>query len=331
MLKSGIPIEEAIVTLREQTGNRQMKKILVRLESDVANGQPLSESLTHYKDTFDPFYINLIQIGEKSGNLENNLAYLAEGLKKDYEFRQKVTGASIYPSIIFVTALVVGGGVAYFVLPKLVDIIAPLDIELPLSTKILLWMATTMRDSGTLILAGAIGVMILLWLLYLIKAVRFLWQKLMTKLPLYGEFYVNVQMTYFCRNLGIMLRSGLPIFEALSSLRDATNNLVFRSYIGRLTKSVEQGVSLSDAMMKHNMKEVPMMAVKMVTVGDKSGKLPESLLYLSNYFEEEVDNTAKTFSNIVEPAMLLIVGAMVAFVAFSIISPIYRFTGSIGK
>ncbi len=331
MLKSGIPIGEALATLKEQTSNRQMKKVLVRLENGVTNGAPLSESLASFKDTFDTFYINLVEIGEKSGNLEKNLAYLAESLKKDYEFRQKVTGASIYPAVIFVTALVVGGGVAYFVLPKLIEIIAPLDIELPLSTKILLWLAATMRDFGNQILLGVVGFLTLLWLLYLVKPIRSVWQKAVMKVPLLGEFYVDVQMTYFCRNLGMMLKSGLPIFEALSSLARSTPNLVFQKYIADLAAAVQGGVSLSEAMVNQNMKEVPKMATKMVMVGDKSGKLEESLLYLADYFEEEVETTAKTFSNIIEPAMLLLVGGMVAFVAFSIISPIYRFTGSVGR
>lgn len=331
MLKSGIAISDALATLREQTGNGQMKRILSRVEKEVANGQALSVALKRYKRVFDAFYVNLVEIGEKSGNLENNLAYLAEGLKRDYEFRQKVTGASIYPMTIFVASLIVGGGISYFVLPKLIDIFEPLDVELPLTTKILLWIATLMRDHGLVILASVVLVIFGLWLLYLIKPIRFLWQKLVLYLPIFGNFSVNVQMTYLCRNLGIMLKSGLPIFEALSSLRDATGNLVFRSYVGSLAKSVEQGVSLSDAMIKRNMKRVPLMATKMVSVADKSGKLDETLLYLAGYFEEEVEHAAKVFSNVMEPAMLLIVGFIVAFIAFAIISPIYNFTGSVGK
>lgn len=331
MLKSGIPILEALATLREQTGNYLMKRMLSRIEKEVTNGQSLSAALGKYRKVFDAFYVNLIEIGEKSGNLENNLAYLAEGLKKDYEFRQKVTGASIYPATVFVTSLIVGGGVSYFVLPNLIEIFRPFDVELPLSTRTLLWFATVMRDHGLLIFASFVAVIVGLWLLYLIKPVRFVWQKSVLYLPLFGNFSVNIQMTYFCRNLGIMLRSGLPIFEALSSLRDATGNLVFRSYVASLAKSVEQGVSLSDAMIKRDMKKAPRMAIKMVAVADKSGKLDETLLYLANYFEEEVEHTAKVFANVMEPAMLLVVGFIVAFVAFAIVSPIYRFTGSIGK
>ncbi len=331
MIKSGIPLSEAITSIADQTSNLKFKQILESVVKDIQNGQSLEKSLSKYPKLFDSFYLNLINVGEESGTLESNLLYLAEQLKKEYSFRQKVVAASLYPMIILSTAVIVGGGISFFVLPKLVDLFKSLDTELPLATKILLGISTTLRDYGIFIFAGIFALGFIFRLLLLNPSIRVKWEKFLLSLPVIGLFIQNVQMTSFCRNMGIMLKSGLPIVTSLEAEKNATTNLVFKDYIDKLLKSTETGTSLADSLDKKSFKYIPKIATKMIGVGEKTGKLDESFLYLADFFEDEVDNSAKNFSNVLEPVLLLVIGLLVAFVSLAIISPIYQFTSSVKR
>jgi len=156
MTKSGIPLAESVDSLEEQAKNPTFKKILAKVSADIQNGQSLYKSMARHPRVFDTTYLSLVQIGEESGQLEKNLEYLAANLKKSYEFRKKVVSASLYPMIVLVMAVVVGFGISYFVLPKLIDLFESLDVELPLTTKILLFIANTMKDYGIFIMAGVL-------------------------------------------------------------------------------------------------------------------------------------------------------------------------------
>ncbi|MDQ3099377.1 MAG: type II secretion system F family protein [bacterium] len=331
MIKSGIPIVEAIEIIGEQSSSSALKKVLHSVAQDINNGQPLYKALERNKKTFEPLYINLIKIGEESGNLEANLEHLAIQLKKNYEFNKKVQGALLYPAIIFLTALIVGSGISIFVLPKMIDIFKSLDIDLPLSTRILLWFANLMKYHGFLIVGIIFAVLILARLLITREPFKSWWDRLILNIPVFGKFRQNIELATFCRNFGIMMRSGLPIGMALQAEYDATQNTVYKKYIENMQKGVQRGLSLEQSLSKTEHKTFPLIALKMIGIGERTGKLDDTLIYLGDFFADEADNTAKNFSVILEPIILISVGLLVAFLAFSIISPIYQVTGSIKR
>lgn len=331
MLKSGIPISEAITSLMSQSSNPAFKKTLKLISQGVLNGQSLEKSLAKSPKVFDSFYIYMVKVGEESGNLEKNLEYLVTHLKKDAEFKKKVFNASLYPSIVIATAVIVGGGISLFVLPKLIDLFKSLDVKLPLSTKILLFFAQTMKDYGIFIFGFLIFLVLLIRFLITIASIKFIWQKIWLSAPVIGPFLQNVQMSQLCRNLGIMVKSGLPISQALEIQTQTTSNLIFKNYLNRIQKGVEKGESIGEVLRSKRYKYFPTIAMSMIEVGEKTGKLDESLEYLGDFFEEEVDDAAKNLTTTLEPILLLVVGLIVAFMAMAIISPIYQFTGSINR
>lgn len=331
MLKSGIPLDEAISTAKEQSKNKYFKKILAAIEESVKNGQSLHKSLSKFPEAFGPLYTSLVKVGEDSGNLEANLGYLATQIKKSYEFRKKVQGAMLYPGIILATTIIAGGGLAIFVLPQLVDLFKSLGTDLPLSTKILLWTANLMKNYGILILIGAIVIFLLCGTLLQTSYVKPKWHKFLLALPGIGVLLQNIQLTNLNRNLGLMLKSGVTLVPALKTEYEATENLVYKTYLKRLINAAETGRALSEEMRMHRFTFLPAIMTKMVGIGEKTGKLDETLLYLGDFFEEEVDETTKNLSTIIEPVLLLVIGLIVGFVALAIISPIYQLTGSIKK
>ena len=331
MLKSGIPVDEAISTAKDQSKNKYFQKILASIEESVRNGQSLSKSLAKFPDAFGPLYTSLVKVGEESGNLEENLGYLSTQIKKTYEFRKKVQGAMLYPGIILATTLIAGGGLAVFVLPQLVDLFKSLNSNLPLSTRILLYIAQLMKDYGILIFAGVIGLVILVPIVLQTSFVKPKWHRLLLALPGLGPLIQNIQLTNLTRNLGLMLKSGITLVPALKTEYEATENMVYKDYLKRLITAAETGKALSEEMRMHRFTFLPVILTKMVGIGEKTGKLDETLLYLGDFFEEEVDETTKNLSTIIEPVLLLVIGLGVGFIALAIISPIYELTGSIKK
>ena len=331
MIKSGIPLSEAIKSLADQTKNPNFKQVLTEVLAEVENGQSLEKALSKHPNVFNSLYLSLVRTGEKSGKLEENLDYLSGQLRKSYDFRKKVQAATLYPKIVLAATVIMGGAISLFVLPKLIELFESLDVELPITTKILLFVASLMKDWGYLIIGGLLLLyFVFLWLIRT-RTIKPSWHKFLVNMPLFGRLVQNIELTSICRNLGIMLKSGLTLPVALETQREATDNLVFKEMIVDLSASVEKGKKLSEELNSKKYQMIPAIVTKMIAVGESTGKLDETLLYLGDFFEEEVDDTTKNLSNTLEPILLLVIGVVVAFVAMAIISPIYSLTGSIRK
>jgi type IV pilus assembly protein PilC len=331
MLKSGIPLSEAIQTIYDQATSTSFKKILDSIRRDIENGHSLYQALSNHPQQFSALYRNLINIGEQSGKLEETLQYLSVVLRKDFELKKKISSALMYPIIVVVAAIGVGFFISFYVLPKLIVLFESLDVALPLSTRLLLGFAYFMKNYGVLTLIISILALAFLYLLTRIRNVKLQMQRILLKLPFIGAFLRASELTVICRNLGIMLQSGLPIVLSLQTLVDATQNLVYQGYVKKWLQTVTDGKSISVEMTKKEFSNLPKIVAKMVGVGEKSGKLDESFLYLSDFFEDEVDSTTKNLTTALEPILLVGIGILVAFVAFAVISPIYQLTGSIHK
>jgi type IV pilus assembly protein PilC len=330
MLKSGIPLPDTVEIIAQQSTNPYFKSVLLGVQQGLNNGQSLKNSLAKYPHIFDSLYLSIIAIGEESGTLESNLAFLATQLQRNYDFRRKIQGAMLYPSIVLATMILAGTGISLFVLPKLVDLLTSLEVDLPLSTRILLGFATLMKNHGLLVVGIAFGSVSLIYLLIRSKFIWPRWQRFMLSWPIFGQIWQQMEMAQFCRNLGIMLKSGLPISSALLSCVAAEKNEVYKSYIHSLHLAVERGQSISKELSSGHYPLIPLVVTKMIGVGETSGRLDEVLLYLADFFEEEVDTAAKNIEVVLEPILLFVIAIGVAFLAISIITPIYKFSGSIG-
>lgn len=331
MLKSGITISEAIDTLALQTKSNKFNKVLTEISKDIKNGQSLAKSLQKHSKIFDTLYVSLIEVGEQSGTLEGSLNFLSNQLAKEYSLHKKIQGALLYPAIVMVAITIVGMGMSLFVLPKLTDLFTSLGVNLPITTRALLYFANLMKNHGILITLGFIIVLTLLRLFINLPFVRPKWDRIILSLPIFGTLLQNQQLSSICRNLGVMLKSGLTITKSLAIQHAATSNHVFKDYIKGLQKSVDKGRDMGTELDEGNYSKFSPIAAKMIAVGEKTGKLDEVFLYLGDFFEEEVDNIAKNLSVVLEPIILLGVGLIVGFVALAIISPIYQLTGSIKK
>lgn len=329
MIKSGITISEAIEAIASQTKSANFRHSLEDIGRDIRNGQTLAKSLSKHPKIFSQFFVSLVEIGEESGTLDTSLEYLVKQLTEENSLRKKIQGAMLYPTIVITAITLVGMGMSLFVLPKLVDLFSTLDVKLPITTQILLFFANLMKNHGVIIVVGFIISIVLIRIFISLPFVRPLWDRVILSFPIFGVLIQNREQSLMCRNLGIMLKSGLPITKALNIGYLACGNYVFKDYIKRIQKSVDKGKEIASELSLGHYSKLSPLAIKMIGVGEKTGQLDESLLYLSDFFDEEVDNTAKNLSVVLEPIILLVIGLMVGFVAMAIISPIYELTGSI--
>ncbi|MDR3582071.1 MAG: type II secretion system F family protein, partial [Candidatus Pacebacteria bacterium] len=302
MSKSGISLAESVKVLIQQTRPGAFKDILQSVLNDLENGQPLAKSLARYPKAFSPFFTNLIEIGEASGNFSKNLAYLADQLRRDHAFRAKIRSATMYPMIVICLAVAVGIGVSVFALPQLINMFESFSVPLPLNTRILIWFATVMQKDGIAIVIAILALIVLFRILLRIRRVRLAWGRFVLRLPAIGPLVEDTQLTFLCRNLGVMLQGGIPIATALDIQVRNTENPVYQDYLIAIRKAVGGGMTMTSTFSSgKNQVGIPPIFIKMVDIGDTSGKLEESLLYLSDFFEAEVDDLTTNISALMEP------------------------------
>lgn len=329
-LKSGIPLSEALNSLGEENGKSSVRRILRAVRADVENGKPLYEALARHPKSFDTFFVSMVQIGELSGTLEKSLDFLSEKINRETILRKKIQTLLYYPSVVLAAAVIIGGFLSFFVLPKLGDMFKSFDVALPMPTRILIFFAQSAKDYGILVVLFLIVfIFALSFLIAVLPRLKYLWHKLKLIVPVTGRIVLSASLSAFFRNLSVMLSSGLPLEKALRTEAEISENLVIRGYASDFARAVSRGKHIGDYLKSQKQTLFPSLCSRMILVGEMSGKLEESFKYLAEFFEEDTEAQARNAAAILEPALLLIIGVVVAFVALAVILPIYSLTGSI--
>ena len=329
-LKAGIPLPEALASLAEEKEAGLVGKVARSVRRQIENGQSLSRALSLNSRSFDLFFVSMTEIGEVSGTLEKSLDFLATKLSREDALRKKIQAILYYPAVVVTIACAIGAFISFFVLPKLGDMFKSFDVQLPLITRILLFLADVSKKYGVVFL-----VTIILLLISFNLAVRFwtpfrfLWHKIKFRIPFFGGVVSASELSAFFRNIGIMLSSGLSIEYALRTEAEVAENLVIKKAAKELHLAVTQGKSLGEVFPQLDKQVFPPLVARMVLVGEASGRLEESFLYLADFFEDETGSRAQRAAVILEPLLLVFIGLVVAFVALAVILPIYSLTGSI--
>jgi len=327
MVKSGMTEIESVKLLARQVKSKSFKTILTAVVTDLENGQFLSNALKPYGNVFGNLFISIINLGEKSGTLAENLEFLSKDLKESKALRSKVRAALIYPSILLIATIGVISTLVFLILPKILPIFDSLKAELPITTRILIKVSTVLREEFLLI-SLAIAAAIAIWIILLrISKVRYFIHRILLVLPFAGSISKKYNMANLTRSLGILLKSGVRIVEAISTASEMTDNLVYKEALGKVAEEVRRGQELHEYLEK-TPNLFPLTVTRMIEVGEKTGNLEENLAYLSEFYKNEVDDTVANLSSVLEPALLLIMGGLVGFVAISIITPIYQITQS---
>lgn len=331
LINAGISLVDALNIIREQTVFKGYRKILDQIIADVTGGRSLSDSLKKFENAFGNFAINIISVGEQTGALSENLAYLAEELKKRGLLRKKVVGAMVYPIFITLATIGITGLLIVFIFPKIMPIFLSLNVDLPMTTNILIALSNFLSAHGLWLILGIVVAAIALRFAFKkSEKFHFWYDKVSMRLPLIGPIIQNYSLANISRTLGLLLNGGMTLSEALPITSRSTNNLVYRRELEKLTEVANRGEKISSHM-KNYRKLFPDVLSQIISVGERSGNLSETLNYLSDMYESEVDDSTKNLSNMVEPVLMVLMGLLVGFVAVSIITPIYTITQGLQK
>ena len=327
MLESGLTVTEAIEVIADQSKGK-LKTILLKIQKEIQAGETLGDALSRTKGIFSPVVVSSVKIGENSGTLASNLQFVAGQMEKDLALKRNIQGAMLYPSIVLGATTILGLALATFVLPQMAGIFSSLDVKLPFTTRVIIWLAHIFQQYGMIlspsILIGLVG------LVYTLrrKFMQPFTHTVILHLPFLNGFIHDVNRARFCRMLGTMLDSGVPIQEALLIQSEALPNLVYKNSAKRMCLLIDSGESFS-AIVERFPHLYPIMIQRILSVGEKSGNLSKALLYLARFYEQKVEIQAKNISSIIEPLLLLFVGLCVGFIALAIFTPIYSITNGL--
>ena len=323
MITAGLPLASALNIL-VRDGKVEVTRLMAVILQDVEGGHSFAESLAKHDKIFSRLYIQLVKAGETGGVLDTVLERLADNMEKEKEFKAKTKGALIYPIIVVIAMLAVGVIMMIFVIPKLTEMYRDFGSELPFLTKALIGISDGMVKYWYI--AGAIiGGAIFAWKSYYkTKLGRYKIDEIMLKLPIFGELKKKVILTDFARTLALLLGSGISLLEAISIVTESVENIVYRSALQEVSKQVEKGSSLSEALSHYEM--FPVILHQMMSVGEETGKLDDVLKKLSNYFEQESEHAIKNMTTAIEPMIMVVLGLGVGAMVIAVIMPIYNLT-----
>ncbi len=326
MLNAGLTLIDSLEILKKQTTKLPLRKMIEAIDEKIKGGSSFSVALKDYKNNFSNLYISLVRSGEASGKLGEILLRLADNLEKEREFKSKLKGALVYPMIVVIGMFVVMFIMVTFVLPKLLGLYKDFNVELPLSTKILIGISNFSTKFWPLVLVLIVVGFYFAKKYLATKAGKKSFDQFLLKLPVFGHIISISALVESTRTLAILIAAGISILDALSIVVDSTDNSIYQQAFLTVSQKVEKGQSMGMALEQEGI--FPPILVQMSLVGEQTGNLDDTLLRLSKYFEMESEMATKTMTTLIEPLILVFLGAGVGFLVMSVITPIYNLTSS---
>lgn len=327
MIRSGLSILDGLRSLQQETENKRLAKEISQVIDDVSGGMPLSDALSKFPQTFNEIYVNLVRSGERSGKVEMVLKRLADQLGKDYELNRKVRGALTYPIFVMVALIGVMSLVLIFIIPQLKVIFDDAGIQLPIMTQMVIGASNILKNYGIFVLLAAIGLIIILGRWHRTSAGRQFFDRMITKIPVIGTLLKKSYFSRFTRTFASLTSSGLPLLEVFKVSSSVVGNVIYQKEIMTMSEKVKNGALVS-AVLKSS-KLFPGIIGQLAAVGEKSGNLDSVFDSLANFFDRDIDNITSNLSTLLEPFLILIMGAGIGVLIISVLQPIYGLVNAI--
>ena len=328
MIKAGLSLSRALSVLKKQTKNPKLSKILTSLTNDIDSGETFSSALSKFPDVFSKLFVSMVCAGEESGNLAGALSDIGLNLEKSNSLTKKIKGALIYPSVIKSAMVVIGVLMFAFVVPTLAGTFKELGVKLPLSTQILIFVGNFFSHNLILtfiiIFCAGFGIFSLFRAKFMARYIDFF----ILKIPVVNNLTRELNTARTARTISSLLLSGVSLTRAIEITIDVVQNIYYKKVLNEAKLAIEKGEPFSKAFEAH-LDLYPVMMSEMIQVGEETGKLSDMLLEIALFYEGEVENKTKNLSTIIEPLLMIVIGAGVGFFAISMISPLYSILGSI--
>lgn len=322
MMTAGLSVTRALSVMSRQSKSKPFKKLLTDLEEDVSHGKTLSESLGKRPNVFSALFVSMVKAGEESGSVSGALSIVSSQMEKSYLLVKKVRGALIYPAVIISVMIVLAILLLIFMVPTLTATFEGLGAKLPISTRILIYLSDFLVEN-TLVMLGVVASLIVSGTLFFRSKVgRDIKDVVSIRVPVIGDIIKEFESARTTRTLSSLLSSGVEIVVALDVTIDVLQNHLYKGALKQARDAVEKGEPMSAVFVEHE-HLYPIFVGEMIAVGEETGKIADMLMSVANYYEEEVDQKTKDLSTIIEPILMIIIGAGVGIFAISMLAPTY--------
>jgi type IV pilus assembly protein PilC len=321
MLSSGLTLDRSLEILKGEIRNQVLSEVINTIINDVQEGKTLGQAVEKHPKVFSQVYISIIKAGEQSGLLDKVLLRLTDNLEKQAKLQGTIKSALMYPAIVIAMMFGVMLIMSFFVIPQLSNLFTSMNVDIPLQTQIVISFSNFIVNYWY-IAAGIMGVFAYSYKKWASTPDgRIIIDSTILKLPIFGRLISQSILAELTRTLGLLVGTGTLVVQSLVQTADTTGNVLFKTAILDIAKMVEKGVGIGDSMSSYTL--FPPMLIQLVKIGEQTGKIDEGLLRASEYFEREVDQSVKTLTTAMEPIIMIVLGAGVAFLVFSVITPIY--------
>ena len=328
MIDAGLPIIQCLDILFTQQENKTFKTILREIKESVEGGSTLAEALKKYPKNFDDLFVNMIAAGEAGGILDTILRRLAGYMEKAAKLKAQVKGAMTYPIITICIAIVVLGVILVFVIPVFQKMFADFGGELPMPTMIVVTLSEFVKGNILFIIGGVIGIGIAFKRFYATEKGRVILDDLFLKLPIFGILLRKVAVAKFTRTMGTMLTSGVSILDALEIVARTSGNKTIEKAIFNVRSGIAEGRTMADPLTEARV--FPAMVCQMISVGESTGALDAMLVKIADFYDEEVDQAVENLTAMIEPFMLVFLGATIGGLVVAMYLPIFKMAGMVG-
>ena len=322
LVDAGVPIVRSLDLMASQQRLPMFKRALVQIGLDVNQGTAMAAAMRQWPKVFDNLSIAMVEAGEAGGVLDESLKRLAKLLEDNARLQNQIKGALGYPVAVLVIAILVFLGMTIFLIPTFAGIFKDLGAELPLFTQLMVDLSALLRSSFSLFVAG--GLLISIWLIsryYATHNGRRVIDRLMLKLPLFGDLIMKTATAQFCRIFSSLTRAGVPILMSLEISSETAGNAIISDAILESRSLVQDGVLLSAALIRQ--KVLPDMALSMLSIGEETGEMDQMLSKVADFYEDEVSAAVKALTSMLEPAMIVVVGGIVGSILLAMYLPMF--------
>jgi type IV pilus assembly protein PilC len=321
MIDAGLPLVQCLEILGKQESDKNFAAVILATRESVEAGASLADAMKKYPKTFDPLYSNMIAAGEAGGILDTILKRLAVYIEKNVKLKGEVKSAMIYPVAVLVIAGLVVFAILWKVIPTFANLFSGLGAELPLPTRVVIWMSNSLITFMPIIIGGAAAIAYLFRRYYATENGRLVVDGVLLKLPILGNILQKVAVARFCRTLSTLLSSGVPILDGLDITAKTAGNAVIEGAIQTTRTSIERGETISSPL--RDTKVFPSMVVQMINVGETTGALDTMLSKIADFYEEEVDTAVAGLLTLMEPLMIAVLGGIVGGIVIAMYMPIF--------
>lgn len=322
MLEAGLALSRTLEVIARQTKNQKTKGVIEDINNRIKKGSSFSGALEAHPKIFNSIFVSMTRAGEESGNLVESFKNIAGQIEKSYMLMKKVRGALVYPGVIVTAMVIVGFFMMTTIVPTLSKTFIELGIDLPASTRFIIAVSNLLQTQTLLFFGIVIALIMGVVGMFKSKTGKKIFDIVLLKLPIIGEITKEINSARTARTLSSLLKAGVPYLQSIQIAQGVVGNHLYKNILKQAEKKVETGNKVSD-IFTQNEKLYPSFFGEMVAVGEETGDLSSMLLKVAEFYEEEVDQKTKNMSTIIEPVLMLVVGAGVGFFAISMISPMY--------